>query len=197
MSCFSFRSLASKNCKGCFHCNLCSSDNKCKVRGLFQMNPRKTWPGWCFRQMPSSTPNFQHRVRMEEIRFDVSTSVEFCSVHYIEFVRWMGVGTVVTTCWKSSTLMTTYQKTWSASLTTRYHFVFPIYFYTFISSDLELGPKRKEGERGILIWKVAKTKFSMYFWQNITIGTVPSLSSPQCWRRWRICMPRWERGCLY
>lgn len=30
--------------------------------------------------MPSSTPNFQHRVRMEEIRFDVSTSVEFCSV---------------------------------------------------------------------------------------------------------------------
>jgi len=29
------RSLASKNCKGCFHCNLCSSDNKCKANAKF------------------------------------------------------------------------------------------------------------------------------------------------------------------
>jgi len=29
------RSLATKNCKGCFHCNLCSSDNKCKANAKF------------------------------------------------------------------------------------------------------------------------------------------------------------------
>ena len=45
-----------------------------------------------------------------------------------------------------------FQKKWSQSD-----------FYTFISSDLELGPKRKERERGILIWKVAKKRFSIYF----------------------------------
>ena len=32
---FYFRSLAGKNCKGCFHCNLCSSDIKTRVGGFF------------------------------------------------------------------------------------------------------------------------------------------------------------------
>ena len=51
--------------------------------------------------------------------------------------------------------------------------------YTCISADLELGPKRKERERGVLIWKVPN-KSSLISDKNQSIGTVPSISSPQC-----------------